>query len=86
MLPRSGRWCSFAFAFAEDDAELALVIWLNRLLFEARQRGLILGRFSLSRANGQWQGVAWGAPWDANMARGTEVEGRDPDHVASRAE
>lgn len=65
----------FAFAFAEDDMELALVTWLNRLLAEARQRGLALGRFSLSRANGQWQGIAWGAPWDANMVRGTEVKG-----------
>ena len=65
----------FAFAFAEDDVELALVTWLNRLLAEARQRGLVLGRFSLKRADGQWQGVAWGAPWDANMERGTEVKG-----------
>jgi SHS2 domain-containing protein len=65
----------FAFAFAEDDLELALVTWLNRLLAEARQRGLALGRFRLKRADGQWQGEAWGAPWDANMERGTEVKG-----------
>lgn len=65
----------FAFAFVEDDVELALVTWLNRLLAEARQRSLVLARFSLTRADGQWQGVAWGAPWDANMERGTEVKG-----------
>lgn len=65
----------FVFAFAEEDLELALVTWLNRLLSEARQRGLALGRFSLNRVDGQWQGEAWGAPWDANMERGTEVKG-----------
>lgn len=64
-----------AFAFAEEDLELALVTWLNRLLAEARQRGLVLGRFRLNRAAGQWLGEAWGAPWDANMERGTEVKG-----------
>ncbi|BCB27577.1 protein archease [Sulfurimicrobium lacus] len=65
----------FAFAFVEEDTELALVTWLNRLLAEARQRDLVLGRFKLTRASGQWQGEAWGAPWDANMERGTEVKG-----------
>jgi len=65
----------FAFSFAEGDVELALVTWLNRLLAEARQRDLVLGRFSLMRTDGQWQGAAWGAPWDANMERGTEVKG-----------
>lgn len=64
-----------AFSFVEDDMELALVTWLNRLLSEARQRNLVLGRFSLSRSRGEWQCVAWGAPWDAHMARGTEVKG-----------
>lgn len=65
----------FAFSFAEDDVELALVTWLNRLLAEARQRDLVLGRFELTRSDGQWQGVAWGAPWDKSMERGTEVKG-----------
>lgn len=65
----------FAFSFAEDDVELALVTWLNRLLAEARQQDLVLGRFELTRSAGQWQGVAWGAPWDENMERGTEVKG-----------
>ncbi|MEN6587509.1 MAG: archease [Sulfuricella sp.] len=65
----------FAFAFVEEDVELALVTWLNRLLAEARQRDLVLGRFRLTRADGKWQGEAWGAPWDANMERGTEVKG-----------
>jgi len=64
-----------AFAFVEEDVELALVTWLNRLLAEARQRDLVLGRFRLNRAAGEWQGEAWGAPWDANMERGTEVKG-----------
>jgi SHS2 domain-containing protein len=63
------------FVFTEEDLELALVTWLNRLLAEARQRGLALGRFSLARADGQWHGEAWGAPWDSSMVRGTEVKG-----------
>lgn len=65
----------FAFTFVEEDLELALVTWLNRLLTEGRQRDLVLGKFSLKRADGEWQGMAWGAPWGANMARGTEVKG-----------
>jgi SHS2 domain-containing protein len=65
----------FAFDFVEEDLELALVTWLNRLLAEARQRGLVLGRFRLNRVDGRWEGVAWGAPWNAGMARGTEVKG-----------
>lgn len=65
----------FAFDFVEEDIELALVTWLNRLLAEARQRGLVLGRFRLNRVDGRWEGVAWGAPWNAGMARGTEVKG-----------
>lgn len=38
-----------AFEFEETDLELALVEWLNRLLAEARCRGLALGRFALRR-------------------------------------
>ncbi|MDP2785985.1 MAG: archease [Sulfurimicrobium sp.] len=64
-----------AFSFAEDDLELALVTWLNRLLSEARQRRLVWGQFKIKHVDGQWQGAAWGAPWDANMERGTEVKG-----------
>ena len=33
--------------FDESDPELALVIWLNKLLAEARAEGLALGRFTL---------------------------------------
>jgi SHS2 domain-containing protein len=35
--------------FEEADAELALVIWLNLLLGQARSRALIFGRFHLRR-------------------------------------
>lgn len=64
-----------AFDFSEEDLELALVTWLNRLLAEARQSGLILGRFHLEHGGDLWLGEAWGAPWDSSMTRGTEVKG-----------
>jgi SHS2 domain-containing protein len=62
-------------AFEESDPELALVTWLNHLLAEARAAGLVLGRFQLRREDGRWVGQAWGEPWRADLARGTEVKG-----------
>jgi SHS2 domain-containing protein len=63
------------FDFAEDDAELALVTWLNQLLAHANERGLALGRFELKREADHWHGSAWGEPWRADMERGTQVKG-----------
>lgn len=75
----------FAFAFVEDDLELALVTWLNRLLSEARQRGLALGRFSLKRAGGEWQGGSLGRAVGCRHGARHRGEGCNPDHAACRA-
>ncbi|MFZ5556408.1 MAG: archease [Pseudomonadota bacterium] len=61
--------------FDEDDTEFALVTWINRLLGEARQRGLVFGRFRLTRAQAHWRGSAWGEPWNDALPRGVEVKG-----------
>jgi SHS2 domain-containing protein len=61
--------------FDEDDAELALVTWLNLLLAHASERGLALGRFELASSTDHWRGSAWGEPWRADMERGTQVKG-----------
>ena len=62
-------------AFAEDDVELALVTWLNRLLAEARIQGLVFGSFRLHRSGALWSGEALGEPWRPELARGVEVKG-----------
>ena len=61
--------------FDEDDVELALVRWLNALLAQARERGLVLCRFELQRRGDHWHGLARGEPWRDSHARGTEVKG-----------
>ena len=61
--------------FTEDDVEFALVRWLNALLAQARERGLVLCRFELRRDGDRWHGVARGEPWRESHARGTEVKG-----------
>lgn len=61
--------------FDEDDVEFALVRWLNALLGEARERGVVLGRFELQRDGEHWHGLARGEPWRDAHARGTEVKG-----------
>lgn len=61
--------------FVETDPEFALVTWLNRLLAEARTRGLALTRFRLRHENGRWVGEADGQPWHAGIVPGTEVKG-----------
>ncbi len=63
------------FSFEEDDVEFALVRWINRLLAEARERGLALSRFRLRRDDGRWHGAAWGEPWNDALVRGVEVKG-----------
>ena len=62
-------------SFEEEDEELALVLWLNALLAEARVNGLALGRFQLSRKGAAWTGEAWGEPWRDGIERGVEVKG-----------
>ncbi len=61
--------------FEETDLELALVQWLNALLGQAHEQGLVLGKFSLQRQQNKWIGEAWGEPWREELERGTEVKG-----------
>ncbi len=63
------------FEFSEEDIEYALVIWLNRLIYEAKHLRLALCRFGLKRRDGFWQGEAQGEPWNDAMTRGVEVKG-----------
>jgi len=60
------RSMQVAFDFEEADLELALVIWLNRLLAEARARSLIFGIFSCS-------GMATTGMAQPGASRGGEV-------------
>src|SRR3989304_9703171 len=46
--------------FEEDDAELALVRWLNALLAASNERGMALREFGLARAGARWG--CW-PPW-----------------------
>jgi len=62
-------------SFVEDDLELALPQWLNALIGASREHGVVFRRFALSRDGSRWNGRAWGEPWRADMARGTEVKG-----------
>lgn len=80
-------------AFEEEDRELALAEWINDLLSEAKVRGLVFGRFGLSRNGRTWKGEAWGEPWTDKLSRGVEVKGatltalsvaRDPEGFSVR--
>lgn len=64
-----------AIEFEEPDVELAFVTWLNALLGQARDRGLVFARFELAREGTRWRGSASGEPWRADLERGTEVKG-----------
>jgi SHS2 domain-containing protein len=61
--------------FEEADFELAFVTWINRLLGEAHENGLALGKFELGRDGERWRGRAWGEPWRDDMERGVDVKG-----------
>jgi SHS2 domain-containing protein len=61
--------------FEEADLELALVTWLNALLAQARDRGVVFARFELARDGARWRGRASGERWRADLERGTEVKG-----------
>lgn len=67
--------CEMAFAFEEEDAELALVQWLNLLIAHAQSLGIVPCRFELHRKGTLWKAKAWGSPWKAGMERGVEVKG-----------
>lgn len=71
--------------FEEEDPELALVTWLNRLLGEARNKGLVLSRFHLCREGAHWSGEAWGEPWRSDLERGVEVKGATLTMLSVRA-
>jgi SHS2 domain-containing protein len=80
-------------AFDEEDSELALATWINELLSEAKVKGLVFGRFGLSRSGSAWKGEAWGEPWTDALSRGVEVKGatltalsvaREPDGFSVR--
>ena len=62
-------------AFDEPDPELALVVWLNRLIAESRAGGLVLSRFTLERDGPHWRGTGRGEPWRRDVERGIEVKG-----------
>lgn len=61
--------------FEERDQELALVEWLNHLLGEARQAGLVFSEFKIKRQGDHWIGEAGGEPWQESFERGSEVKG-----------
>jgi SHS2 domain-containing protein len=63
------------FDFEEADVELALVRWLNLLLFHAADQGLVLSRFHLEREGDRWKGSASGESWREGLERGTDVKG-----------
>jgi len=71
----AGRVSHVAFEFEEEDVELALVTWLNRLLAEARSHGLMFSAFKLTQDGDRWHGEAWGAPWGRHAIGGVEVKG-----------
>lgn len=64
-----------SFEFQEEDFDYALVIWLNRLIYEAQSGKLALCRFRLKREGSLWKGEAEGAPWRKGLTRGVEVKG-----------
>ena len=61
--------------FEENDAELALVRWLNALLAASRERGMVFCDFGLAREGDRWRGWARGERWRDALVRGTEVKG-----------
>jgi len=61
--------------FDEEDVELALVIWLNSLIVEARSQNLMFSRFELHRDHAHWRGKAWGELWRDELTHGVEVKG-----------
>lgn len=63
------------FEFKEEDLELALVTWLNLLLFKSREHNLVCGDFRLKRIGVLWKATVSGERWREDTVRGTEVKG-----------
>ncbi|MDF9392718.1 MULTISPECIES: archease [Methylococcus] len=58
------------------DLELALVDWLNALIYEMAVRHMVFGRFRVDIAGGRLKGVAWGEPLDPQRHRpAVEIKG-----------
>jgi SHS2 domain-containing protein len=63
------------FDFEEENVEMALVRWLNLLLFHAADQRAVFARFSLSREGDLWKCSASGEAWRDGLERGTDVKG-----------
>ncbi len=61
--------------FRESDREIALVVWLNRLIAESKALGMVLCQFRLQRLGDDWTGDAHGEPWHRDLEPGVEVKG-----------
>lgn len=47
-----------------DNVELLLFDWINALVYEMANRGMLFGRYEVRIDNGRLQGRAWGEPTD----------------------
>lgn len=65
----------FEFTFAEDDIELALVIWLNLLISAANTHQYFFCKFKLRKQKNTWFGEAYGQPWQSSLTKGVDVKG-----------
>src|SRR3972149_6917087 len=61
--------------FEEDDAELALVRWLNALLAASNERGMALREFGLARAGARHRGERRDADHAFGLARDAGLGG-----------
>jgi SHS2 domain-containing protein len=66
---------SIELQFEESDPELALVVWLNTLLGEARARAMTFTDVRLRRDGAHWHACVHGAPWRSDVEHGVEVKG-----------
>ena len=66
---------SLTLEFDESDPEFALVTWLNLLLGNARERGMVFSRFHIRHDGDQWQANALGEKWQPSFEEGVEVKG-----------
>ncbi len=60
----------------EDDPELLLVDWLNRIIYEMATRGMVFSRFEVMIEGARLTGRLWGEPVDvAKHQPAVEVKG-----------
>jgi len=58
------------------DPELLLVEWLNALVYEMAERGMLFGRFEVRIEDNRLRGAAWGEPVDRGRHQpAAEVKG-----------